>query len=286
MNARKWTSTAVPLLAALISGLIGAGYGGYLSTDKWRYERTLDAYSELIAVVDRALIFISDLPKNATIGKSLAQQGMREDAIRYIEGNSPGRFYELLIQARRPALFLEALQPHRAQHVWNWLGRLNDIKSKALAGSAVLASTGDSTDYLASCQEIEQIRREILDAEKEDSGRSAPFRFSKMIAIAPILCMGMGLVIGMLGTFLIWRADRAQYMCVNNSIGRLKFLHRYAGLVTPNDWEPAEERDAALKDEEQELRQLCTSSQMGRLGLKLLFAGFAFQFVGMMLDVL
>ena len=103
MKPDRLSTAVIPLLAAFVSGVIGAGFGGYLTSKQWRYERTLDAYTELIGLVDRALIIVSDLPVNAKISTELAERGMTQDALRYVERNHPNNFYDLLVRTRSSA---------------------------------------------------------------------------------------------------------------------------------------------------------------------------------------
>ena len=94
----------------------------------------------------------------------------------------------------------------------------------------------------------------------------------------------VGLSLGTLGAFLVWRSDRKQNVWIKESEERLLHRSRYAGQVTPNDYNPEAEKDQALEDAHSQVVEMTKSDKMSRHGILLIGIGFALQLIALVVE--
>ena len=153
----------VPILAAVLGGIIGSGFGSYLSDKRWSYERTLDSYAKILRVLDEAVITSSRWPLKLRAAKSSSDP--EAAASRVVD--DAASVYTLIAEARTSITTIRVLHPHRRDEATQWLKRFNDMMLQ-LSGSAIAALEGDSTRYQQIQDELQAIRLSVIQAEHDD----------------------------------------------------------------------------------------------------------------------
>ena len=93
----------------------------------------------------------------------------------------------------------------------------------------------------------------------------------------------VGLFLGTLGAFNVWGSGRSQNAWIKESEERILHLSRYAGRVTPDDYNPDAEKDQALKDGHAQIAEMAKSDRTSRRGILLIGIGFGLQFVALII---
>lgn len=93
----------------------------------------------------------------------------------------------------------------------------------------------------------------------------------------------IGLSLGTLGAFLVWWSDRKQNVWIGESEKRLLHRSRYAGQVTPSDYDPEAEKEQTLEDAHSQIIEMAKSDRMSRGGILLISIGFALQLVALVI---
>lgn len=153
----------VPIIAAVVGGLIGSGFGSYLSDQRWSYERTLDSYSKLLRTLDEAVIATSRWPHKLKAAKA---SGDLSSAISDVSDDAAS-IYGLIAQARTSITTIRVLQPHRREEATQWLKRFNDSILQ-LSAASIEVIEGDSTRHRDLQDELQAIRLSVIEAEQSD----------------------------------------------------------------------------------------------------------------------
>ena len=160
------------IIPAIIGGFVGSWYGGYLARERWKYERTLDAYTSLLNVLDEAIFLSAKIPADLRFAGDLKKAGKESEAIaraaQMLDAHFP-QLASLITKARTSCTIIQVLQSSRQQQAEDWLREFSS-QAVAMESLSIQAVGGDTSAHRAAQGKLESLRRGIVQAEREDFG--------------------------------------------------------------------------------------------------------------------
>ena len=194
----------VTILAAVIGGLVGSWYGGYLSREQWKYQRTLEAYSSLLRILDDALIESASLPGEFELVDGLNKSGRQSEAWEIIRrvNQAKTEFPRIVARARTSITDIQALHPSRLEEASAWLELINE-SVVPLVGFSIQAAHGDTAAHRRAQVSIEDVRRGVRLAQGEDLRIVEKAGFWRYFPKFPISLSVVGLSLDILGAIIL-----------------------------------------------------------------------------------
>ena len=195
-------SIIIPVISAILGGFIGSWYGGHLARKQWEFERTLDAYSSFLKIIDETIIVSAGLPSDIYFAKQMKESGRESQAIQ-LSIKIHDKIQEIpgfVARARRSISTIQSLLPKRELQSQEWFQSFNDL-ALPLIGYSFQAAEGDTVSLRQTQKLLEILREEVIAYQRQDLNLSihpalAKKRTSALIPLGVILVLLAVLYIG------------------------------------------------------------------------------------------